>query len=204
MQDENDIIFSQQTIDIGVIFSALDEFFGTATSEWSFSAVLDFIQTLWGISVIILLLLAALFLFGYIYAAIRFNQLADIEMERIRTQEDLYQQLYGSHVSGNSRLKDIEMHINTNNPNDWKLAIIEADIMLGQILDKAGYTGSTIGDQLKSASHHAFKTLDDAWTAHRVRNQIAHEGADFVLTHKVAKETIIQYKRVFAEFNDLL
>ena len=42
-------------------------------------------------------------------------------------------------------------------------------------------------------------TLDDAWQAHKVRNQIAHAGADFVLTQKITRETIMMYKRVFEE-----
>jgi hypothetical protein len=32
-----------------------------------------------------------------------------------------------------------------------------------------------------------------------VRNKIAHAGADFILTQKIARETIMQYERVFKE-----
>ena len=92
------------------------------------------------------------------------------------------------------------MHSGTNNPNDWKLAIIEADIMLGELLDAMGLGGTTIGEKLKSASPNSFKTLDQAWRAHRVRNEIAHAGSDFVLTKKAAQDTITQYKMVFEEF----
>ena len=84
---------------------------------------------------------------------------------------------------------------------DWKLAIIEADVLLERMLDKAGYAGNTVGEKLKSASVRSFTTLDDAWRAHRVRNQIAHGGADFVLTQKTAHETIVLYERVFKEFH---
>ena len=60
--------------------------------------------------------------------------------------------------------------------------------------------GTTIGEKLKSASPNSFKTLDQAWRAHRVRNEIAHAGSDFVLTKKAAQDTITQYKMVFEEF----
>jgi len=53
---------------------------------------------------------------------------------------------------------------------------------------------------LKSVSASQMTTLNDAWEAHKIRNRIAHDGADFVLTKRVAQETITQYRRVFDEF----
>jgi len=72
--------------------------------------------------------------------------------------------------------------------------------MLEQMLDNAGYVGASIGDKLKTANPASFTTVQDAWDAHRVRNEIAHAGSDFVLTKRVAQETIIKYERVFREF----
>ena len=43
------------------------------------------------------------------------------------------------------------------------------------------------------------ETLNDAWEAHKVRNRIAHDGADFVLTKRMVDETINRYLRVFEE-----
>jgi len=42
--------------------------------------------------------------------------------------------------------------------------------------------------------------LEDAWDAHKVRNRIAHEGSDFLLTEHLARKTIGQFKNVFTEF----
>ncbi|MEZ4200307.1 MAG: hypothetical protein R3B69_01740 [Candidatus Paceibacterota bacterium] len=44
-----------------------------------------------------------------------------------------------------------------------------------------------------------FQTLDQAWAAHLVRNKVAHAGSDFILTKKLAQETVTQYKMVFEE-----
>jgi hypothetical protein len=60
--------------------------------------------------------------------------------------------------------------------------------------------GNTLGDKLKQATRGDFKTLDAAWEAHRVRNQIAHEGSDFILTKHEAKRVIALYETVFEEF----
>ncbi|MAZ29856.1 hypothetical protein CL655_01095 [bacterium] len=197
MPDENDIVFDQYSIDIVAMVRAILDAAGASAP--TIDSVLGFLNSLWGTFVVISLLLALLFFIGYIYAAIRFNQLAEIELEGIKEQERLYQQLFGQDQP--SRFDDIKKHIASDNPNDWKLAIIEADIELERMLDNAGYPGLTIGDKLKGANKDSFTTLNDAWEAHKVRNRIAHDGADFVLTKRLAQETITRYQRVFAEFN---
>ena len=72
--------------------------------------------------------------------------------------------------------------------------------MLADILEKMGYQGDSIGDKLKSVDKSDFLTLDYAWDAHRIRNQIAHEGSDFQLNEREAKRVIELYKTVFSEF----
>jgi len=101
----------------------------------------------------------------------------------------------------NKKWAEVENHINSTNPSDWRLAILEADIMLDTILDKMGYQGESIGDKLKGIEKSDFVTLDDAWEAHKIRNQVAHEGSDFQLNERDAKRTIGLYKKVFQEFH---
>ncbi|MDE1988431.1 MAG: hypothetical protein KGJ58_02295 [Patescibacteria group bacterium] len=99
----------------------------------------------------------------------------------------------------NGKWKIIIEHIESENANDWRLAILEADIVLGEMLDKLGYRGEGIGDQLKSVDKSDFTTIDDAWEAHKVRNSIAHEGASFMITEREAKRVVGLYKKVFEE-----
>ncbi len=89
----------------------------------------------------------------------------------------------------------------SNNTNDWRQAIIEADIMLGDMLVNQGYQGNGIGEQLKQVSTVNFRTLDDAWEAHKVRNEIAHQGMAFNFSDVLARRTIDRYENVFREFN---
>ena len=86
------------------------------------------------------------------------------------------------------------------NENDWRLAIIEADIMLGDLLDKLSLPGDTIGDKLKMIEESDFSTLNNAWEAHKIRNMIAHEGSAFVLNQREVKRAVDLYKSVFEEF----
>lgn len=78
----------------------------------------------------------------------------------------------------------------------WRIGILEADNMLGEILREKGYKGETVADMLKEAS---FKTVQLAWDAHAIRNRIAHEGSDFELTEREAKRAFTLYESVFRE-----
>ncbi len=96
--------------------------------------------------------------------------------------------------------QNVMNHADSPNASDWRQAIIEADIILGEILTKMSYQGEGIGEQLKQANKADFNTLDQAWEAHKVRNQIAHEGSDFHLDQHEAKRVINLYRQVFEEF----
>lgn len=199
MRDENDIVYNTYGLDADFLGGIFEFFTG---GDFSFASIIEFLATFWTIYSIIALTLSALFIFGIIYAYIRIGQMSEIEEEFLAEQEKMWKELHGGSIE-NNRWQSVQTHLTSNNPNDWKLAIIEADVLLERMLEKAGYAGNTVGERLKSASSRSFATLDDAWTAHRVRNQIAHGGADFVLTQKIAKETLILYERVFKEFDVL-
>ncbi len=87
----------------------------------------------------------------------------------------------------------------SNNPSDWKLAIIEADVILDMMTYMQGFPGETLGERLKSADVGYFKTLKYAKQAHHMRNQIAHES-DIQLTPRDVNQTIRLYEAVFNEF----
>ena len=100
----------------------------------------------------------------------------------------------------NRRWEKVVEHMNSENPNDWKFAILEADIILDELLDFMGYRGETVADKLKLVESGDFDNLDAAWEAHKVRNQIAHEGADFLITEREARRVIALYRKIFDEF----
>ena len=85
------------------------------------------------------------------------------------------------------------------NESDWRLAIIEADSILENLLEEKGIPGVGIGERLKNISPGDLSTLQFAWEAHLVRNKIAHEGSAFEFTEREAKRTIRLYEMVFQE-----
>jgi len=100
----------------------------------------------------------------------------------------------------NEKWQKVLVHINSQNPSDWKLAILECDIMLSDILEKMGYMQESIGEKLKSIEPSDFTNIENAWEAHKIRNQIAHDGSDFLLNEREAKRVIGLYETVFREF----
>ena len=100
----------------------------------------------------------------------------------------------------NPQWERVLAHVESQNDSDWRLGVLEADIMLDDLLDKLGLPGETMGDKLKAVEKSDFRTIDNAWEAHKVRNQIAHEGAEFGLTQREARRVIELYRTIFEEF----
>ena len=85
--------------------------------------------------------------------------------------------------------------------SNWRLAIIEADIILDSLLEKLNLPGQGIGEKLKAVEPSDFLTLDQAWEAHKARNAIAHQGGDFLLNQREVRRIISLYEEVFKEFH---
>ena len=88
----------------------------------------------------------------------------------------------------------------SNDEKSWRLAILEADMMLNELLDMLGYRGETMADKMKQAGRAQFQTIDLAWEAHRVRNTIAHQGSLQSLSAHETRRVIGLYGQVFREF----
>jgi len=102
---------------------------------------------------------------------------------------------------GNERWERVLKLAASESETDWRLAIIEADIVLNDLVSRMQYPGETLGEKLKGVERSDFLTLDNAWEAHKVRNEIAHSGSDFVLSRRLVDKTINNYKLVFEEFH---
>lgn len=85
------------------------------------------------------------------------------------------------------------------NQSDWRVAIIEADSLLEEILREKGFEGNTVGDLLQGAKTGGYGSMNDVWEAHLVRNQIAHQGLDFSLNQNEARRAIKKYQNFFEE-----
>ena len=145
--------------------------------------------------------LFALFAILIVYS---YRRLHEVEHAGWHHRDALAHKLHEQHtveVPKNAQWSHVVRMANSTVESDWRRAILEADIMLGNLLHARGYRGQNIGDMLKEANPIQFTTLDMAWSAHKIRNHVAHGGEGFVLTDREAKGTIDLYRRVFEEFD---
>lgn len=95
---------------------------------------------------------------------------------------------------------DIESSITSDN-NTFQFAIIQADKLLDKALKESGYAGTTMAERMTSASR-AFSQREAVWTAHKLRNRIAHEH-----TAKInpiwAKKALQSFKRALKDVGAL-
>jgi hypothetical protein len=153
--------------------------------------------SIWSFLTGVAVFLAFLFIGVIAYATTRLNQTKHAEHHLYETIEPAE----AEREVENSRWHHVIALIESTQESDWRQAIIEADIMLDDILAGHGYTGVSVGEKLKQGDPVRFRTLQDAWDAHKVRNDIAHQGSQFQLTDHLAYRTIGKYKNVFEEFH---
>ena len=134
-------------------------------------------------------------LFVIIYTTVKLFDLRHHEEEELQTL--ITEPEVGG---GNTRFAHVESLMASQNPSDWRQAIIEADILLDDVLTQQGFIGDGVGEKLKQAESGNFATIRDAWEAHVIRNQIAHGGSAFDLSETLARRTIARYESVFREF----
>ncbi|MFA5023312.1 MAG: hypothetical protein WC385_02375 [Candidatus Paceibacterota bacterium] len=159
-----------------------------------------FFDRLW----FVCLFLSIIFFAGIIYFAIKVSGVRRLEHEKVYGKPGLIEEIKeGLEVELPKQNQDWEKIIKligSDNPNDWKLAIIEADKMLEMVVNTFDVPGDNIGDKLKSIERSDFLTIEEAWQAHKIRNQIAHEH-NFHLSQRDARVAIDNFEKVFKEFD---
>ncbi len=149
---------------------------------------------------IIGMVLAVLLLIGVVYLQIRLVQVEHDGFLYLE-EEKKRRQAHAEHTGVDSRWDVVVALASSSSESDWRRAILEADVMLAELLTARGYPGEGVGEQLKEANPLQFQTIDLAWEAHKMRNTLAHLGEAFPLTERDAHATIDLYRRVFEEFN---
>ena len=136
----------------------------------------------------------------FVLVVIIYSLVRIFEIQAKRKEESMQVISVEPEGSENKRWEFVQNKINSENPSDWRLAIIEADLILDDLLVDLVPAGEDMGDRLKKVNPAGFRSLNSAWEAHKVRNSIAHAGSDFSLSKTEAKRVIAMYEEVFHEF----
>lgn len=79
--------------------------------------------------------------------------------------------------------------------SDYKLAIIDADDLLQEVLDNRGYEGKNFEEAINKAGKMISPILNDVLRAHEVRNSIVY-NPDYKLPIDLAKKILDIYESV--------
>ncbi len=153
------------------------------------------------------LLISMILMVGILYAILRVRQIREMEALKYKSQPMTAQAKRTFKIEdaptegalGEVRWQEVIRHSSSDNPNDWRQAILEADIMLDDLMSRKGYMGESLGEKLKQANRGDIHTIDNAWEAHKIRNRIAHDGSDFNLDERETRRAIHLYRSVFEE-----
>lgn len=163
----------------------------TTFSEWVLSFFSSTLSLVW-----ILATIAAIILFCMVvYIKLRSYEL---DQEKKKKHEDHF--IKPSPIIAeqkNPRWTHIENLFASSNSNDWRVAIIEADTMLDELIQSYRVPGENLGERLKNIDPKQFPTIQSAWEAHKVRNRIAHEGVNFKLSEREAQMTKKHFEFIF-------
>ena len=82
--------------------------------------------------------------------------------------------------------------------SEIKLAILEADDLLNEILEKMGYPGETLGEKLKRVKKTILPNSEEILEAHKIKSDIVHDPSYF-LSFEQAKKVLEIYERTLSE-----
>ncbi|MBI4067847.1 hypothetical protein HY413_00365 [Candidatus Kaiserbacteria bacterium] len=196
---EKEIIVAMHAVPNGSLLAQVSSAFGVSEDVSDLPAPAQEVSMWWNSLIPLSIFISLLFIVGIVYSVTRIVRIREIERLAWMVEEHPV----AANVPSKAQLRwnKILEHANTENPNDWRQAIIEADIMLDELLTVQGYHGDTVGDKMKQVEKSDFNTIDLAWDAHKVRNRIAHEGSGHDLNAREVRRVIALYEQVLHEFH---
>lgn len=91
------------------------------------------------------------------------------------------------------RWNKVKMRLDSGLESECKLAILEADNLLDEVLKKMGYAGETLLEKMKNITAATLSNIEDVKTAHKARNSIVHDP-DYRLSLDEAKRIMEIYE----------
>ena len=92
-----------------------------------------------------------------------------------------------------SKWLQIEASLKRDESSSHHLAVLNADKLLDQALREKGVRGETMGERMKMANA-SWRNANAVWSAHKLRNQIAHE-ADVRVTYDDSRRALAGFKQ---------
>ena len=97
-------------------------------------------------------------------------------------------------------LNKITKRLQSQSVSEYKLAIIETENLLSEILDRMGYKGENVGDQLKQITVDVLPSIAEIQDVRKISKGIIHDP-DYVVTLERAQRFIKVHEKAFQDLN---
>lgn len=98
-----------------------------------------------------------------------------------------------------SRWEAIKKRLENQEEKEFKVAIIEADEMVGDLVKRMGYQGENLGEIFKNVPEAQIESIAKVKKAHETKNRIVQDEK-FPVSLELAKETLNYYEEFLDEF----
>lgn len=98
--------------------------------------------------------------------------------------------------------KDITNKAVSHIESDRKIAVIEADKLIDELIKRIGFKGKDMGDRLKQINPNQISNINDIWQAHKIRNNLVHD-AYFKLAENDTNYVMRVYENTLKELDIL-
>jgi hypothetical protein len=92
--------------------------------------------------------------------------------------------------------------LESENESEYKVAIIEADTIIDDLITRMGYKGSNMSERLANIPEGQLAELGEMKEAHEIRNRIIHEE-NFKVDRDFAKGVLKKYEHLLHHFEVL-
>lgn len=110
------------------------------------------------------------------------------------------------HTRANKKMErfwaKIMKRLETDSESEHKLAILEADEILDDTLEKMGFTGDTLKEKLEKIPSEVMPSLKQLNDARKIRDNILHDP-DFRLSSEQSRKVLEAYEQAFRELEVL-
>jgi hypothetical protein len=144
---------------------------------------------------IIFIFVSALFLGFMIFALVKTTWLKRLILWDL--QEFLTYNPYGARKLY-KQWQEIKKRLDGGMESEYKLAVIEADSVLNDVLEKMGFGGATLGERLNRVAPETLPTLSEVVEAHKIRNNIVHDP-DYQFSQEEAEKTMGVYEKALSD-----
>jgi len=139
---------------------------------------------------IVFIACAVFFLVFVIYFMIKSSWLQNTFLEDVT---EFFSWKAAGQVEMQKQLDRIRKRTESGLESDYKLAIIDADDFLAEVLDERGYDGKSVEESIRKAGKLIARILNDLLAAHEVRNSIVYDP-NYKLVVDQAKKILNTYE----------